>query len=189
MTKFNTLLQIITMIPSIMALSVNRPVGISLSNPKNEPLASSWKSVNALTLVTSNMTESVSFYSTLGLVITFGGSDSTFTTFSPVGEYESMENLYINIFYSEDYEPPNTKGGWNGWGRCVIHVSNVDAIYEIAIKGGLYPESTPQDAFWGERYFHIRDPMGHELSFAKRIDDHPRWKDFENTSLKDNTAV
>jgi uncharacterized glyoxalase superfamily protein PhnB len=25
----------------------------------------------------------------------------------------------------------------------------------------------PRDAPWGERYFHMRDPDGHELSFAR----------------------
>ena len=30
---------------------------------------------------------------------------------------------------------------------------------------GFDPE-IPQDASWGERYFHMRDPDGHELSFA-----------------------
>jgi len=27
----------------------------------------------------------------------------------------------------------------------------------------------PADAPWGERYFHILDPDGHELSFARRL--------------------
>ena len=27
----------------------------------------------------------------------------------------------------------------------------------------------PRDATWGERYFHIVDPDGHELSFAQPI--------------------
>lgn len=27
----------------------------------------------------------------------------------------------------------------------------------------------PQDASWGERYFHMSDPDGHELSFALPI--------------------
>jgi uncharacterized glyoxalase superfamily protein PhnB len=28
---------------------------------------------------------------------------------------------------------------------------------------------SPTDAPWGERYFHLRDPDGHELSFAKLV--------------------
>jgi uncharacterized glyoxalase superfamily protein PhnB len=27
----------------------------------------------------------------------------------------------------------------------------------------------PSDAPWGERYFHVRDPAGHELSFARLL--------------------
>jgi hypothetical protein len=33
---------------------------------------------------------------------------------------------------------------------------------------GLNPEK-PRDAAWGERYFHMPDPDGHELSFARPI--------------------
>jgi catechol 2,3-dioxygenase-like lactoylglutathione lyase family enzyme len=33
---------------------------------------------------------------------------------------------------------------------------------------GFHPE-IPRDASWGERYFHMSDPEGHELSFARPI--------------------
>ena len=29
--------------------------------------------------------------------------------------------------------------------------------------------TTPRDAEWGERYFHLTDPDGHELSFARPL--------------------
>ena len=75
-----------------------------------------------------------------------------------------------------DNNDDNAPYPWNGWGRCVIYVSNVDAMHAKAVNAGLHPEFEPRDAAWGERYFHIRDPMGHELSFARRIDGHQRWK-------------
>ena len=31
------------------------------------------------------------------------------------------------------------------------------------------PQFAPCDAEWGERYFHIADPDGHDLSFAKPL--------------------
>jgi catechol 2,3-dioxygenase-like lactoylglutathione lyase family enzyme len=37
-----------------------------------------------------------------------------------------------------------------------------------ARAAGLAPEA-PRDAEWGERYFHLTDPDGHELSFARPI--------------------
>jgi len=33
---------------------------------------------------------------------------------------------------------------------------------------GFDPE-IPRDASWGERYFHMPDPDGHELSFARPL--------------------
>jgi uncharacterized glyoxalase superfamily protein PhnB len=34
------------------------------------------------------------------------------------------------------------------------------------MEKGFHLDS-PQDASWGERYFHMADPDGHELSFAR----------------------
>jgi uncharacterized glyoxalase superfamily protein PhnB len=48
----------------------------------------------------------------------------------------------------------------------IFYDDDVDALYEGAIAAGLRPEAPPRDAEWGERYFHITDPDGHELSFA-----------------------
>jgi len=64
----------------------------------------------------------------------------------------------------------------DGVGRNIFYVSDVDQMYELALSEGLQPEFSPRDAPWGERYFHIRDPAGNELSFAKRLPQHPRWK-------------
>jgi uncharacterized glyoxalase superfamily protein PhnB len=45
----------------------------------------------------------------------------------------------------------------------------VDALYQRALDNGFAPASAPENAPWGERYFHISDPDRHELSFAKPI--------------------
>lgn len=58
---------------------------------------------------------------------------------------------------------------WAWWGRAIFHVDDVDALYRQALAHGLVPDFAPEDAPWGERYFHIIDPDGHELSFAKPI--------------------
>jgi len=41
----------------------------------------------------------------------------------------------------------------------------VDALWNHLKDRGFDPK-IPQDASWGERYFHVPDPDGHELSFA-----------------------
>jgi uncharacterized glyoxalase superfamily protein PhnB len=37
------------------------------------------------------------------------------------------------------------------------------------ISRGDEPETAPRDADWGERFFHLIDPDGHELSFARSL--------------------
>ena len=37
------------------------------------------------------------------------------------------------------------------------------------VEAGYAPEFEPRDAPWGERFFHVRDPDGHELSFARPL--------------------
>ena len=46
-------------------------------------------------------------------------------------------------------------------------------IYRRALHNGLVPEKPPADAPWGERYFQILDPMGHELAIARPLDGTP----------------
>ncbi len=51
----------------------------------------------------------------------------------------------------------------------IFWVDDVDAAYARAVQHGSVPETEPSDAPWGERYFHVRDPDGHELSFARPL--------------------
>jgi uncharacterized glyoxalase superfamily protein PhnB len=52
----------------------------------------------------------------------------------------------------------------------IFHVSDVDAFHRRALEQGLAPTTAPGDAPWRERYFHISDPDGHELSFARPLE-------------------
>jgi uncharacterized glyoxalase superfamily protein PhnB len=45
----------------------------------------------------------------------------------------------------------------------------VDVLHRRVIAAGYRPDTAPRDAEWGERYFHITAPDGHELSFARRL--------------------
>jgi uncharacterized glyoxalase superfamily protein PhnB len=44
----------------------------------------------------------------------------------------------------------------------------VDAHYRALRSQGLLI-AAPTDGTWGERFFHVTDPDGHELSFAELI--------------------
>ena len=111
--------------------------------------------ISAVTLRVTNMQASVHFYkNVLGLEIIYGGEDSSFTSL------QTKEGTPIL----------NLEEGDTGlrWGRLIFHVSDVDGCWAHLTTMGFRPE-TPQDASWGERYFHMFDPDGHELSFARPI--------------------
>ena len=113
-------------------------------------------SINAVTLATHDMTRAVRFYRALGFQIEYGGEQAEFTSFA-VGQG------HLNLMAV----PPERRWVW--WGRVIVYVEDVDALYTHARTEGLEPSSVPKDAPWRERFFHITDPDGHELSFAQPI--------------------
>jgi catechol 2,3-dioxygenase-like lactoylglutathione lyase family enzyme len=113
------------------------------------------ESLSAITLATHDMARAVPFYEALGFPLKFGGPQEAFTSFA-------FGTSFLNLIV-------DSRGPVNWWGRVIIHVSDVDGIYQKALAAGLQPECAPADAPWGERYFHITDPDGHELSFAKPL--------------------
>jgi catechol 2,3-dioxygenase-like lactoylglutathione lyase family enzyme len=62
------------------------------------------------------------------------------------------------------------RAAYNGtdWGRMIFYVADVDEFWDYLRGKGFNPEK-PRDASWSERYFHMPDPDGHELSFARPI--------------------
>ena len=115
------------------------------------------QSISAITLLTRDMQEAVAFYEALGLHRLYGGPDAAFTSFR-------IGAGYLNLQLDPDRFPRNV-----AWGRVVLWVDDVDAMYRRALGAGFVPETVPTDAPWGERYFHIHDPDGHELSFARPL--------------------
>lgn len=112
------------------------------------------ESIDAVTLATHDMARSVEFYESLGFELHHGGKDYEFSSFH-------VGRGFLNLIA----QPADRQ--WSWWGRLIIHVVDVDAMYRRALDLGFDPEAPPRDAEWGERYFHLVDPDGHELSFAR----------------------
>ncbi len=115
------------------------------------------ESISAVTLATHDMRRAVRFYLSLGFEISHGGEAASFTSFRAGAGF-------LNII-----EQPAEKR-WSWWGRTIFYVDDVDALYETARAAGHKPSTEPRDAEWGERYFHLTDPDGHELSFARPLE-------------------
>ena len=112
--------------------------------------------ISAVTLVTHDMARSVRFYRALGFTLRHGGEQASFTSLH-------AGPGYLNLIA----RPAGGPRSW--WGRVIFYVSDVDAFYSRALAMGLQPDTTPADAPWGERFFHLTDPDGHELSFARPL--------------------
>ncbi len=125
-----------------------------LSHEPALPKADRGTEINAITLGVADMPRSIAFYKALGLELQFRANDDSFAT---LRHGENFVNLETN-------EKPSSN-----WGRVILFVPDPDAMHRLVIGAGFTPETEPRDAPWGERYFHVRDPDGHELSFARKL--------------------
>lgn len=114
------------------------------------------RSISAVTFVTPDMARAVRFYEALGFSIALGGGTSAFTSFR-VGAG------HLNLAKAGEQPPSMDRV------RVIFYVDDVDAMYAHVLAQGFEPESPPRDAVWGERYFHLTDPDGHALSFARPL--------------------
>ncbi len=118
-----------------------------------EQRPASIQSISAVTLATHDMDRALRFYLALGFPLRYGSKAAAFSSLS-------AGNACINL------TTEGSENEWSWWGRIVLYVDDVDAFHRNALAAGLQPDTAPRDASWGERYFHITDPDGHELSFA-----------------------
>lgn len=133
--------------------------------------------ISAVTLIVKNMEKSCTFYSRLpGFHIVYGGrAADSFTTF----EVGKGSKIYINLELTSGdngiisaNDTTNRKVGPVDFGRIIFHCEDLDNLYlymrnDKAISEAITFENEPADAPWGERFFHVREPDGYELSFAQ----------------------
>ena len=112
--------------------------------------------ISAITFRVMNMKASLAFYgNVLGMELLYGGERASFSSLRASDSASAILNLEQGVSMPQ-------------WGRLIFHVTDVDAVCTYLKERGLDPE-IPRDASWGERYFHMLDPDGHELSFAQPL--------------------
>lgn len=129
--------------------------------------------ISAVTLIIKNMKRSCNFYSQIpGFKLVYGGSSTdSFTTYQ-IGE--CTPTIYLNLELSIAANSNHNEHSRRHFGRIIFHTEDVDKLYlylrsNKGISNTISFENEPMDAPWGERYFHIREPDGYQLSFAKPI--------------------
>ena len=120
-------------------------------------MAPTIEKISAITFRVLNMKASVQFYqNVLGMELLYGGEQASFSSLRA----NNSESAILNLERGDDTV--------SGWGRLIFHVTDVDRFWTHLKEKGFDPE-IPRDASWGERYFHMLDPDGHELSFARPL--------------------
>ena len=121
--------------------------------------------ISAVTLLVTDMKRSVDFYSKIpNFKIVYGSSEAQFTSFLIDDAVKSYLNLKLGKTHSTDF------------GRIIFYTDDVDGLFaymqddKTVSELGKF-ESKPQDATWGERFFHMLDPDGYKMSFATPIGD------------------
>jgi len=121
--------------------------------------------ISAVTLPISDMKKSVDFYSKIpNFKMVYGGSEAQFTSFLIDDAVKSYLNLKLGKTHSTDF------------GRIIFYTDDVDGLFaymqddKTVSELGKF-ESKPQDATWGERFFHMLDPDGYKMSFATPLGD------------------
>ena len=112
--------------------------------------------ISAVTLATHEMSRAVRFIAHWALRSCMVANNRH----SPAFEQGSS---YLNLVS----QPAGRRWPW--WGRVIFYVTGVDELYDRALAAGCQPTTAPRDAEWGERFFHLVDPDGHELSFARLL--------------------
>ena len=115
--------------------------------------------LSAITFSVRDMQEALDFYLAFGFHLVYGGPEARFSSLQG-GE------SFVNLQLRPDYAPSQSPAPW---GRIIFWVDDVDVLHQSITAQGLVSTTQPRDATWGERYFHITDPNGNELSFAKPL--------------------
>ncbi|HEY9386084.1 MAG TPA: VOC family protein [Nitrososphaeraceae archaeon] len=138
--------------------------------------------ISAVTLIIKNMKRSCNFYSHIpGFKLVYGGSSyDSFSTYEIDKKFNTTIKMYLNLELSKNNHYSHNRL-IRHFGRIIFHTKDVDKLYFFlknknkASKDIIF-ENEPIDAPWGERYFHLREPDGYQLSFAMPIKKRKRRK-------------
>ena len=130
--------------------------------------------ISAVTLKVKDVRESCKFYSKLpGFTLVYREATDRFASFE-VGKGTKM---HLNLQSAGEISkviPADPDSVRKDFGRIIFHTDDVDGLYRFmrndsSISQAVLFETEPADAAWGERFFHLREPDGYQLSFAQPI--------------------
>ncbi|MGW0941267.1 VOC family protein [Streptomyces sp. NPDC002623] len=115
---------------------------------------------DAIGLVVSDMTASVSFYRRLGFAFPEGSEQQPHAEAELPGGLRLLLDTEDTVrSFLPEWRPPSGGGRASLALRCDTP-GEVDTAYEELLSAGHHGELKPWDAFWGQRYAIVQDPDG-----------------------------
>lgn len=119
--------------------------------------------LDAISIITADMSSSVQFYSALGLELVDGGADAPHTEFSSGSLRLLLDTEQVVLSIDPEWTRP-TGGQKMSLAFDCSTAEAVDATFGQLTSGGSGPGPVagvvhePWDAFWGQRYAVVSDP-------------------------------
>jgi uncharacterized glyoxalase superfamily protein PhnB len=114
--------------------------------------------LNALGVVTSDMTRSIRFYRLLGIDVPETPEEGHVDAFLPNGVRFMLDSEDVVRSFRPDWS--RQTGNQLGIAFECDSPAEVDAVYARIVDAGFHGEKEPWDAFWGQRYAQVADPDG-----------------------------
>ncbi|MGW1778068.1 VOC family protein [Streptomyces sp. NPDC002143] len=115
---------------------------------------------DAIGLVVSDMTASVSFYRRLGFAFPEGSEQQPHAEAELPGGLRLLLDTEDTVrSFLPEWRPPSGGGRTSLALRCDTP-AEVDTVYEELLSAGHHGELKPWDAVWGQRYAVVQDPDG-----------------------------
>lgn len=125
--------------------------------------------LDAISIITADMSAAITFYSALGLELVDGGPDAPHTEFSSGSLRLLLDTEEVMLGIDPEWTQP-TGGHKMSLAFDCSSAEAVDATFAQLTEGGN-PGSDPVagvvhepwDAFWGQRYAVVSDPDGNKV--------------------------
>ncbi|WP_210604305.1 VOC family protein [Brevibacterium oceani] len=132
--------------------------------------------LDAISIITADMSAAITFYSALGLDLVDGGPEAPHTEFTSGALRILLDTKAVMLGIDPDWTPP-TGGHKMSLAFDCATAEAVDATFaQLTGRGGEGSAPVagivhePWDAFWGQRYAVVSDPDGNKVDLFAALD-------------------
>ncbi len=118
-------------------------------------------SLDAIGIVSKDITKSIKFYGILGIELKETGGPDHLEGTTPSGVRIMVDSVEL----IKKINPKYTEPTGSGIVLCFVKESTeaVDKTFSSIIEAGFESVKEPWDAFWGQRYSSVSDPDGNQI--------------------------